>query len=393
MKCYTLNIAVAAALALLAFAGCKHEDLGKQHYDNKLFISASKFTDEVLIKGALSEASRQISIGVAKPTVNDITAQVEVAPELLETYRMAYYDPQALLLDQACYSFNSVELTISAGSVVSAPVGFEFRNLDKLDKEQRYVLPVAIRSVAGIDEVLGSARNLYFIFRGAALINVVANLNENHAWPDWKNATPVTDMTTFTLETLVCGNAFDRHISTIMGIEDKFLIRIGDSEPKNQIQIATSNGNLSNAKLKLDVGRWYHVAVTFDRGSIVAYLDGVEVLTGSIPTTMVNFGVEHSDEQGGKDRCFWIGYSYGDGRHLDGMFSEARIWDRALTAEQINAPDHFYTVEPDAAGLVAYWKFDDASGTSVKDYTQFGNDLTLKKIPKWVPITLPIPEK
>ena len=42
-----------------------------------------------------------------------------------------------------------------------------------------------------------------------------------------------------------------------MGIEGKFLVRIGDSgvDP-NQIQIASSR-NLTNSDLKLDAGRWY----------------------------------------------------------------------------------------------------------------------------------------
>ena len=53
MKLNKLNIAV-AALAAVALAGCKNEDLSRQHYDNKLFISATNFTDEMLIKAANS---------------------------------------------------------------------------------------------------------------------------------------------------------------------------------------------------------------------------------------------------------------------------------------------------------------------------------------------------
>ena len=75
--------------------------------------------------------------------------------------------------------------------------------------------PVTIRSVSGID-VLPSARSVYYIFKGAALINVVAGIAENRAWPDWKDASPVTNMRTFTLEALINGNAFKNQISTIM---------------------------------------------------------------------------------------------------------------------------------------------------------------------------------
>ena len=91
--------------------------------------------------------------------------------------------------------------------MASVPVTIRFVDVNLLDKNERYVLPVTIRSVSGID-VLPSARSVYYIFKGAALINVVAGITENRAWPDWKDASPVTNMRTFTLEALINGNAF-----------------------------------------------------------------------------------------------------------------------------------------------------------------------------------------
>ena len=111
----------------------------------------------------------------------------------------------------------------------------------------------------------------------------------------------------------------------------------------NQIQVASSR-NLTNSDLKLDAGRWYHVAVTFESGNVKVYLDGAEKCSGNVGTSSVNFGVAHSDESDGKPRCFWIGYSYASDRYFDGQISEVRIWNKALTPEEINAPDHFYQV-------------------------------------------------
>ena len=56
--------------------------------------------------------------------------------------------------------------------------------------------------------------------------------------------------------------------------------------------------------------------------------------------------------------------------------SEVRVWNRALSADEINAPNHFYKVDPASKGLVAYWKLDDGTGYIAKDYTANGNDLT-----------------
>lgn len=67
MKLNKLNIAV-AALAAVALAGCKNEDLSRQHYDNKLFISATNFTDEMLIKAANPSYEREITAGSPSPS-------------------------------------------------------------------------------------------------------------------------------------------------------------------------------------------------------------------------------------------------------------------------------------------------------------------------------------
>ena len=288
MKLNKLNIAV-AALAAVALAGCKNEDLSRQHYDNKLFISATNFTDEMLIKAANPSYEREITAGIAKPVGQDISIEFAAAPELFDHYRQAYYDEDVKLLSEEFYQFDETKTRIQAGSVASVPVTIRFVDVNLLDKNERYVLPVTIRSVSGID-VLPSARSVYYIFKGAALINVVAGITENRAWPDWKDASPVTNMRTFTLEALINGNAFKNQISTIMGIEGKFLVRIGDSgvDP-NQIQIASSR-NLTNSDLKLDAGRWYHVAVTFESGNVKVYLDGAEKCSGNVGTSSVNFG-------------------------------------------------------------------------------------------------------
>lgn len=80
------------------------------------------------------------------------------------------------------------------------------------------------------------------------------------------------------------------------------------------------------------------MAVTFESGSVKVYLDGAEKCSGNVGTSSVNFGVKHSDESDGKPRCFWIGYSYASDRYFDGQISEVRIWNKALTPEEINAP-------------------------------------------------------
>ena len=307
---------------------------------------------------------------------------------MFDHYRQAYYDEDVKLLLRGVYQFDETKTRIQAGSVASVPVTIRFVDVNLLDKNERYVLPVTIRSVSGID-VLPSARSVYYIFKGAALINVVAGITENRAWPDWKDASPVTNMRTFTLEALINGNAFKNQISTIMGIEGKFLVRIGDSgvDP-NQIQIASSR-NLTNSDLKLDAGRWYHVAVTFESGNVKVYLDGAEKCSGNVGTSSVNFGVAHSDESDGKPRC-WIRLFVCQRP----LFRRPDLGSAYL--EQGADPPRRSMPRPFLPGGrsfrrtgVAYWKFDEGAGKTIKDQTSYGNDLTVEKELKWVNVSLP----
>jgi len=389
MKRIFLFIALAAAM----FVGCRNEDPDELHFDNKLYISASAPTDEMLIKSAVASYSRDVVVGIATPVAYDIEVEIGASAALYDRYRAAYYDDEAVLLGEEFYTIAHSSTRIPAGSVTGTPMTVEFRDTNLLDREKRYVLPVTIVSATGI-EILESARTVYFIFKGSALINVVADIADAYASPTWGNPAPVNDMAQFTLEALINGNRFDKMISTILGIEGYFLVRIGDAGvPANQIQIATKRGNRTNEQLQLAPNRWYHLAVTFDDGAIKVYLDGVERLSGSVTMSTVDFGVQHAAGATEDDgpRCFWVGYSYDNKRCFDGRISEVRIWNKALTAEEINAADHFYTVDPASEGLVSYWKFDEddrASGT-IRDHTTYGNDMYVVGNMKWQDVSLP----
>lgn len=388
MKSIKTSMALLMA-GVLSFTGCSLNDENEHHFDNKIYINTSVQTSDILFEaGTPVVESRELTVATPMPVEHEVTGRFVFDSQYAEVYNQVY-GASAEALPSEMIVLTDEEVVMPAGSVESTAATVTFSGIENLDRATIYVAPVRLVDVQGVD-ILDSKTVVYYVFRGAALINVVAGLAENRAWPDWKDASPVTDMGQFTLEALVNCTQFGRQISTIMGIEGQFLIRIGDAGvPDNQIQVATRAGNLTNADLQLETGRWYHVAVTFDRGAVKVYIDGFERLSGSVGTSTVNFGVIHSDESDGRPRCFWIGYSYNDERYLDGYISEARIWNKALTADEINATNHFYKVEPDSEGLVAYWKFNDGAGSVVKDHTSYGNDLTVEAAPEWKAVTLP----
>ena len=385
-----LNNLIFTALAgfSIILAGCQNNDENEQHYDNKLFISASNFTKEILFKAGDTNVETGLSVAIAKPEEHDIKVTMSPAPELLSTYKLAYYDETAVLLSEEHYSMPETSTTIKSGSIVSPELPIEFINTGELDIKTTYVLPVTIKSVEGIS-VLQSAKTYYYVFRGASLINVVCNISRNRAYPDFKNDSKFNNLTENTMEILFKANSFPNTLNTLMGIESNYLLRIGDATiPNNQLQVATSVNNCTSADLQLESGKWYHVAVAFNKGNVKVYINGVEKLSGSTGKSSVSLGAKHTNEEDGS-RCFWVGYSYKDDRYFDGVVSEVRIWNRALTAEEIQVTNHFYTIEPESEGLIAYWKFDEGSGTVAKDYSVSGYDLTIEKEPKWESVSLP----
>ena len=128
--------------------------------------------------------------------------------------------------------------------------------------------------------------------------------------------------------------------------------------------------------------------MTFDSGNVKVYINGSEKLSDNVGRTSVNLGAKHHNEDDGS-RVFWIGYSYSHDRYFDGDIAEVRIWNKTLTKDEVNAPNHFYSVDPASEGLISYWKFDDAAGNIIKDYSSSGYDLTCDKNPKWNKVSLP----
>lgn len=223
-----------------------------------------------------------------------------------------------------------------------------------------------------------------------ALVTWAADMTGNRLFPKWENGGP-GECSAFTLETLVKFDDFDKAsggIFTIMGIEGVFLLRMGDvGNPLTNLQIATRGGNY-NVPFACEANTWYHIAVVWENRTAYVYFDGELVGTSQQFQESVYVGWPYwsyfsinpdlspawSYESDGS-RVFWVGYSYDANRDTHGLMTEIRIWNRALTADEINAPNHFYTVDPASEGLYSYWKFVEGEGSTIADATGKGNPL------------------
>jgi len=228
------------------------------------------------------------------------------------------------------------------------------------------------------------------ITQQATLINWAAEMKGNRLFPKWEAGGPGS-ASNLTMEALIQMDNFTQDISTLMGIEGRFLLRFGDSAKKNELQVATLNGNYT-VPFSFETAKWYHIACTYEidsdyNATVKIYVNGELKGEKSAwqfntwvgwPTYNYVYGIDFSPAwsyESDAKRCFWVGYSYDQNRSLDGRITEIRIWNKTLTAEEINAENHFYSVNPDAEGLFSYWKFTEGTGTSIADATGKGNAL------------------
>lgn len=232
-----------------------------------------------------------------------------------------------------------------------------------------------------------------------ALIERVADMTDNWAWPAWNNGSVVDNLTELTMEATVNFQDFKttKEITTIMGIEDTFLLRLGDGASVNNktLQLVYKGGK-AQAQYELVpyqmLDKWTHIAVVFKSGRAYVYINGFEYLFVNTGMPSVSLGADHNPGSATpwKPWSFYVGYSYAQGREFKGYMTEVRIWNKALTTSEIKEENHQYYVDPASDGLVAYWKFNEADGaTTVKDHSQYGNDLELHAPLKTVRVSLP----
>jgi hypothetical protein len=195
------------------------------------------------------------------------------------------------------------------------------------------------------------------------------------------------NMTGLTYEALVNINEFavNRSVTSLMGIEEHALIRIGDSGyPRRQIQFKTGpvafpySQNKPMASIQLKANEWYHIAVawSFSEAMCRIYVNGRLAYEAPMSWSEDTFDLNRLTTGGETDegRRFFIGYSYNPDRPLNGMVSEVRIWSVARSREDIFRD--MYEVKDPATKpeLRAYWRFDEGMGNVVKDRSQYGND-------------------
>ena len=98
--------------------------------------------------------------------------------------------------------------------------------------------------------------------------------------------------------------------------------------------------------------QWVHVAMTWDQKALVTYVNGVAKITDNATTAVPKLNTSQS--------ILYIGCNPTNKNCFNGEFAEFRVWNVARSAADILA-NYKKPMLGNEAGLVGYWKFDDAA--------------------------------
>lgn len=440
MKRYIITLFV----LLGALTACERYDADDHKFGNVVYLNVSQTSPVQLATFSNNRETYDCTLQAALtyPAAQDVQVSLAVDPSLVAAYN-ARYGTAWPMLDEKYYTLSAPETTIAAGRTVSDVVTLQLRGLMGEGEEQTGALPldetflVPVRISGASMDVLRGSDVAYYVVKRSSAITVAAQLGEGN-WINFPtldkygtNSSAWNGLTAMTYEALIYIDEFATQdetstpvsISTIMGVEQYLLLRIGDTNfERQQLQFDGSGSGSQFGKFpgrdatkNLEAGRWYHVACTYDQATqtVCIYVDGriqseesgVGIATQSEDNRInlamralydyyLNNPTEDNEKKYGgfvDAYQFFIGRSYNEYRPLNGKIAEARVWSVARTPEQIW--ENMYNIEnpADDPTLLGYWKFNEGAGNTVRDYSMYGNDGVAESDITW-PAGIEIPK-
>lgn len=316
----------------------------------------------------------------------DVTVTLNIGDaDALEAYN-ASHSSDYVLVDPSCYTVSSTSVVIPAGTASSEALTVTINDFSFIQNGVHYMIPITIKDVQGTDfEVLESSRTAYvrlartisfyalnmntgmyseFEFsddKGVALDNFTYEVKCYPTNLKSDAAEQICRLCNFTNP--VDGNKIPS------GYGGQNMLRFNENgRPWKSLQIVTPSGGDYTTTTIFEENQWYMLSMVWDGSTYQLYINGEP------DATTLN-----SDQKTYFQRIelgmSWCGY--GSSQNFDGRICEMRVWNYARTKSQIQGS--LCGTDASSEGLIAYWKFNQSSGTTFKDETGNGYDMDWTK--------------
>lgn len=359
-------------LLFLFAAGCKKSKFGEP----VILITGTEV--HPIVKFTVENTPSEYSVTATSTykTSEDIHVTFEVDTAAVATYN-AEHRTSYFVVPEAAIEVTGLSTVINAGSSASTPVSVKVISTSPLLDGRSYLIPLSIKTIEGGGDVsvLESSRTIFLriariiSFPSLSMNNATAGTTGSPGTRGRINAsamftaTPPAMLANFTLEikNLVYafrggdGNSNPQPIQTLLSWSNltegsSIGLRYGElGNPNNSLQLIGALG--SAFAYGFNANQWYTISIAYDGSKAVMYVDGVKA--AEVSGSMV---MEFSRLNLGQN---WGGYD--TRQYFNGRISECRVWSRALTASEIKL--NLCGADPNANGLLAYWKFNEGTGS------------------------------
>ena len=365
-------------LSSLLILGCKKAEYG----DPVILVTGTEVSPIVKFSVETTPAQFSVTATSTYKATEDMNVTFEFDTTAVERYNAAnkttYYAVPA-----SAVNITNLSTIIKTGGSASTPVTVKVISTSSLIDGRSYLIPLTIKNVVGGKmTVLESSRTIFL--RIARVINFPA-LSMNNATagttgtPGTRgrfNASALFDtpvlLPNFTLEikNLVYafrggdGNTNPQPIQTLLSWSNlaentSIGLRYGElGNPNNSLQLIGSLGGAF--AYGFNPMQWYTISIAYDGSKGIMYVDGNKAaeLSGSMVLEFSRLNLGQN----------WGGYD--TRQYFNGRISECRVWSRALTPGEIKL--NLCGADPNAAGLLAYWKFNEGSGSTFVNSSKEG---------------------
>jgi hypothetical protein len=357
---------MAVTLFLFISNSCNKIEDGVNQPGNGVYLSDALAYRAVAINISPSRplATETITPQLVKPANRPVQVRLAVDRSLVLKYNEVN-NTDFEFLPEKYYTLSDSALTIPANSVVGGSVSVNFNLTDALPRKKRYLLPVTIIDVSSGMPILNSSATAFYSLGGSTVVfGSAASLNQNYFAANLTGAV-FQNMKELTYQIRLYGYEFVGPAG-IMGSDHGsppgVELRMGDfANANNAFGLAVGSATASILPTIINTLQWYNITTVCDNGNFRIYVNGALVKSGT-----------YSGSIDLTKKRFTMGFCYDNSYNLNALINEARVWSRALTAEEI--ADNPCEVVPSSPGLEAYWKFNEGTGNIAYDLTGHGFD-------------------